>query len=117
MDDRLDGVLPGGRNWVRTSDPSLVRRNQDENHTRSRTSYICVNCENSARRSLRMSARVSMVVPESGSRSASQDRNIGSTSPHPPHDATGKPVTPTPHRTQLSGGTVATRGDSAERSL
>src|ERR1017187_6112611 len=83
MDDRLDGVLPGGRNWVRTSDPSLVRRNQDENHTRSQTSYICVNCENSARRSLRMSARVSMVVPESGSRSASQDRNIGSTSINP----------------------------------
>jgi hypothetical protein len=48
-----------------------------------------VNCENSAPRSLRMPARVSTVVPGSGSRNASQDRNIGSTSPHPPHDSTG----------------------------
>jgi hypothetical protein len=25
-DDHCEYVLPGGRNWVRTSDPSLVRR-------------------------------------------------------------------------------------------
>ncbi len=77
-----DLVFPGGRNWDRTSDPSLVRRNQDENHTRSQTSYIRVNCENSAQRSLRMPARVCMVVPESGSRCASQG-NTGSTSTNP----------------------------------
>ena len=82
--------MAGGRNWDRTSDPSLVRRNQDENHTRSQNSYICLNCENSARRSLRMSARVCMVVPESGSRSTSQDRNTGTTSPYPPHDTPQK---------------------------
>ena len=105
----------GGRSWDRTSDPSLVRRNQDENHTRSQNSYICVNCENSARRSLRMSARVSMVLPESGSRSTSQDRNTGSTSPHPPHDSTGKPVTPTPHRTTTIG-CAPSFGHSASRS-
>jgi hypothetical protein len=38
-------------------------------------------------------------------------------SPHPPHDSTGSLCRPLPHRTQLSGGTVATQGESAERSL
>jgi hypothetical protein len=45
---KINMLWPGGRNWVRTSDPSLVRRKQDRNHTRSQNATMHINCENSA---------------------------------------------------------------------
>ena len=63
-------VLPGGRNWVRTSDPSLVRRNRARITPSSPGRSMHLNCENHVRRCPKMPGRVCRVVPASGSRSS-----------------------------------------------
>jgi hypothetical protein len=60
----------GGRNWVRTSDPSLVRRNTAPITPSSARWFMRLNCENNARRCPEVPGRVCTVVPASGSRSS-----------------------------------------------
>jgi hypothetical protein len=58
----------GGRNWDRTSDPSLVRRNWVRIAPGSKGWFARLNCGNYASRCPEMLQRVCMVVPASGSR-------------------------------------------------
>src|SRR6185312_11708738 len=59
----------GGRNWVRTRDPSLVRRNTVGIAPSFPGWLKHLNCENHVRRCPRVPGRVCTVVPASGSRS------------------------------------------------
>ena len=59
----------GGRNWVRTSDPSLVRRNEVRIAPGFPGRFMDLNCEDHARRCPRVPGIVCTVVPASGSRS------------------------------------------------
>jgi hypothetical protein len=65
-----DLVFSGGRNWVRTSDPSLVRRNTARNTPSSPCWFMHLTCGNRARRCPEVPGRVCTVVPASGSRSS-----------------------------------------------
>ena len=60
----------GGRNWVRTSDPSLVRRNRAGILPAKKGWFMNLNCRNHAVRCPGVPGEVCTVVPVSGSRSS-----------------------------------------------
>jgi hypothetical protein len=66
---------PGGRNWVRTSDPSLVRRNKIGIAPSPNGRVMDLNCGNPAGRCPGVPGKVCTVVPASGSQTTTRDRD------------------------------------------
>jgi hypothetical protein len=65
----------GGRNWVRTSDPSLVRRKRPTKRSSSQSRLHALDLRKPCTEMPRMSGKVCTVVPASGSRSNVRDHH------------------------------------------
>ena len=68
IDMYSDLLFLGGRNWDRTSDPSLVRRKHRQNPSRFQARPACLKCRNYVSSCLEVPEGVCTMVPAIGSR-------------------------------------------------